>query len=170
MRKLLVTYTLRYGAITAVACILFFLGLYFITKNPLSERRPDIVFNILFLFTAIYLVKKERGGYLHFYEGVSVGFMVNLFASLVTGLFLFFFLEFVDGVPFRTKVAHEIAFLIKDRVRTKEFLTDESFQVLLNSIKNAKPYQLILDELMYKQVCIVPITLLSLVLRKQRPQ
>lgn len=169
MKKKLPRYTLIYGSLTALACLLFFIGLYNISENPLGVRRPDIGFNVIFIFIALAFYRRNNGGYLHFYEGVSVGFLVNLFGSVLTGLGIYLFVVFFNYQPFTAWTTAGIK-LLYDQKETFDILLDaENFERQVTSLKNAKPYQLILDEVMFKQFCIIPITLLSMALRKQRP-
>lgn len=169
MKKQLPRYVLIYGSLTALSCLLFFVGLYNISENPLGVRRPDIGFNVIFIFIALAFFRRNNGGFLHFYEGVSVGFLVNLFGSILTGLGIYLFIELFDNQPFTAWTESGIK-LLYDQKETFDILLDaDNFERQVNSLKNAKSYQLILDELMFKQFCIIPITLLSMALRKQRP-
>lgn len=169
MKKKLLRYVLIYGSLTALTCLLFFIGLYNISENPLGVRRPDIGFNAIFIFISLAFYRRNNGGYLHFYEGVSVGFTVNLFASILTGVGIYLFVILYDSQPFTAWTEAGIK-LLYDQKETFDVLLDaENFERQVVSLKNAKPYQLILDEIMFKQFCIIPITLLSMALRKQRP-
>lgn len=169
MKKQLFKYTLLYGSLAAIACLLFFAGLYFISPNPLGVRRPDIGFNIILIFLAQYFYKKNNAGYLHFYEGVSIGFCVNLFASVVTGIGIFIFVEFIDKMPFTAWIDNGVKLLYDQKATFDVLLSPENFERQVQSLKSARTYQLILDEVMFKTFCIIPITLVSIALRSQRP-
>lgn len=169
MKKLLLKYTLIYGSLAALSCILFFLGLYYTNPNPLANRRPDIGFNIMFIIVSLYYFKKNRGGYMQFYEGFSVGFLVNIFAALLTGLFLYIFIEFIDYQPFQTWIDEGKKMLISQKETFIKIMNKETFQRQLEGLDKAKTYQLILDDLMFKQFSIVAISLLSIVMRRNRP-
>ncbi|MDP5120406.1 MAG: DUF4199 domain-containing protein [Spirosomaceae bacterium] len=169
MKKQLPRYTLIYGSLTALACLLFFIGLYNISPNPLGVRRPDIGFNIMMIFIALAFYRRNNGGYLHFYEGVSVGFLVNLFAAILTGLGIFIFVTFYDNTPFTTWTAEGVKEMYSNKETFDVILDKANFDRTIASLKNAKPYQLVIDEIMFKQFSIIPITLISMALRKQRP-
>lgn len=169
MKKKLPRYTLIYGSFIALACLLFFVGLYILSPNPLGVRRPDIGFNVMFIFIALAFYRRNNGGYLHFYEGVSVGFLVNLFGSIITGIGIYLFVTFYDNTPFISWTQAGIDLLYDQKETFDVLLSPENFERQVESLENAKTYQLILDEVMFKQFSIIPITLISMALRKQRP-
>ena len=169
MKNLLPRYTLIYGSLIALSCFLFFVGLYNLSPNPLGVRRPDIGFNIMFVFIAIAFYRRNNSGYLHFYEGVSVGFLANLLGSVLTGLGIYLFVKFYDGTPFTAWTEAGVKLLYDQKETFDILLSPENFDGQVKSLQNAKPYQLILDEIMFKQFSIIPIALISMALRKIRP-
>lgn len=169
MKKLLLRYTLIYGSLTAAVCLLFFVGMYYVSPNPLGVRRPDIGFNILFIFLSIAFFRRQRGGYLHFYEGVSIGFLVNLLGAVLTGIGIYLFVVFYDSTPLTTWTAEGIKEMYNNRETFDKILDKNNFDRTIVSLKNVKPYQLLLDEIMFKQFAVIPITLISMALRRQRP-
>lgn len=169
MKKKLPRYTLIYGSLIALTCILFFIGLYNLSPNPLGVRRPDIGFNIMLIYIAIAFYRRNNEGYLHFYEGVSVGFLINLAGSILTGIGIYLFVIYFDNVPFTTWTTEGIKEMYTNKETFDTILDQGNFDRTIDSLKNAKPYQLIIDEIMFKQFCIIPITLISMALRKQRP-
>lgn len=165
-KKLLINRVLIFGGLTGLACFLFFLGLYSIEPNPLNLRRPDIGINIIMIWAAIWYYKRFNGGILHFYEGFTIGFLTNLIGAIISGLLIFLFIEIVDYKPFETWLIEGKNFLIREKKMIKEILNEENFERQLASFDTAKSYQLIFDELMFKQLSIIPISLMSLVMRK----
>lgn len=136
--------------------------------NPLQNRRPDIVINILLIFLAIWFYKSRNGGYIHFYEGFTIGFLTNIIAALFTGLAIYCFIKWIDPTPFESWISEGKDFLISRKEELSKFLNEESYKLQLESFDKAKPYQVILDDLMFKQFAIVAIMLISMALRKQR--
>jgi Protein of unknown function (DUF4199) len=166
LRKLVVKYALIFGLLAGLGCFLFFLAKYATKGNPLNERRPDIGINIILIWASIWYFKRNRGGQLHFYEAFSVGFLTNLVASLFCGLLLFLFIEFYDHTPFITWAAEGKALMLREKETFSRILNDETFRKQLLSFDKLKPYQIILDDLMFKQLAIVPISLLSMAMRR----
>ncbi|SOE22829.1 Protein of unknown function [Spirosomataceae bacterium TFI 002] len=169
MRKSIIQTSLVYGLLAGFICVVFFIALYIADPNPLSLRRPDLGINIIFIFTSIYAFKKKNGGILHFYEGFSVGFLTNIIAALFTGISIFLFLTLYDEAPLQAWIESGIEFLKLEKENSlSEVLTDETFNSQIVSLQNAKPYQIILDELMFKQIGIIAISLCTLAMRKHQ--
>ncbi|MBK6977860.1 MAG: DUF4199 domain-containing protein [Cytophagaceae bacterium] len=165
-KKLILGYSITFGVLSGLGCFLFFIAMYYTQPNPLNFRRPDIGINIILIWAAIWYYKRYNGGYLHFYEGFSIGFLTNLIASLISGILVYLFIEVVDNTPFITWIAEAKLFLTKERDLMKTILDDANFKRQLVSLDNSKPYQIILDELMFKQISIIPISLISMTMRK----
>lgn len=169
MRKEIYRMSLLFGLIAGLACFLFFIVMYFMQDNPLSLRRPDLGINIILAGAAIWYYKRKNGGYLHFYEGFSIGFLTNLIGALLTGILIFLFLQFIDIQPFENWMSESKQMLIDDRERSKDLMNEETYQALLKSFDNKKPSVIILDELFFKQLAIIAISLLSMAMRKIKP-
>ncbi len=167
MKKKILRISLIYGIIAGIVCFLFFLVLYSASDNPLKERRPDVGINILFIFLAIWIYKRRNGTYLHFYEGFSIGFLTNIIAALVCGLSIYAFVKWIDPAPFTAWITQGKQFIIDQKDSLDAFLNEESYNLQLKAFDNAKPYQIIFDDLMFKQFAIIAIMLISMALRKQ---
>ncbi len=158
-----------FGGLAGATCLLFFVAMYFTTPNPLSLRRPDLFFNILFVFVGIWYAKKKNGGYIHFYEAFSVGFLSNLFAALVTGTGLYAFVSLIDPSPFNQWIAGGRQFLIDQKEAMSNILSEENFKLQLEAFDKAHPAQLFWDEIIFKQFGIIAVSLISMALRKNKP-
>ena len=93
-RQQIFRYSITFGLLAGLGCFLFFVAMYFTKSDPLSLRRPDIGINIILIWAAIWYFKRNNGGYLHFYEGFSIGFLTNIIAALVSGILVYLFIEF----------------------------------------------------------------------------
>ena len=164
--KAILRYSLFYGSLAAISCLIFFISLYFVNGNPLMFKRPDIGFNIIFIWFAIWNFRRHNGGTLHFYEGFSVGFLTNMIAALITGISIYLYLVFIDIQPLSNWIASSKQVLIDQKATFSIILDERNYQAQLESLSNAKPYQVILDELMFKQFAIIAITLLTMILRR----
>lgn len=158
--------SLLYGTITALVCFAFYWGMTFVNPNPLGSRRPDVGFNLLFIGLAMWQLKRQQQGVLHFYQAFSVGFLTNLWAAFLTGFFLYVSI-LMDPVHFQAWLKEGQALLLAQRETFDRILNEETFQAQLQSLANAKPYQVWLDELMFKQVAVVGMTLIGMILRKK---
>lgn len=165
-RQRILKYGLTFGTIAGLVCFLFFISLYLSDPNPLNIRRPDIGFNIIFIFVGIWYFKRRNGGILHFYEGFSIGFVINIVAALISGVAIYLFLTFYDMTPFQTWLDEGVRFLESRKDSLDEVLNEESFNLQVQALREAKPYQVIFDELMFKQLGIIAISLISMALRR----
>lgn len=158
--------SLLYGTLTALICLAFYWGMTLVNPNPLGSRRPDIGFNLLFIGVAMWQLKRQQNGILHFYQAFSVGFLTNLWAAFLTGFFLYLSILLYPA-PLQAWIQEGQALLMSQRATFDKILNEETFQAQIRSLAEAKPYQVWLDEMMFKQVAIVGITLVGMVLRKK---
>lgn len=165
-RNQILKYSLFFGSIAGFACFLFFWGLYATKTNPLALRRPDIGINIIMIWAAIWYFKRFNGGYLHFYEAFSIGFLTNIIAALVSGVLVYLFIEYVDAKPFVEWMMHGKALLLKDKELFEKMLNEKSYQQSLLSFDTQKHSVIITDDLIFKQIAIVAISLLGMAMRK----
>jgi hypothetical protein len=103
---------------------------------------------------------------LHFYEAFSVGFLTNIIAALISGLSIYLFVEFVDLTPFTTWINDGKAMMIDKKAEMVKIMGEENHRNNLLSLSNSKPITIFYDNLIYKQFSIVPISLLSMAMRK----
>jgi hypothetical protein len=167
LNKKVYLYSLVFGLSAGILCFLFFLMLYAGNENPLELRRPDLGINILLIFLAIWFYKSRNGGFIHFYEGFSIGFLTNIIGALTSGVAIYLFVKFIDPTPFQNWIRNGKQFLIDQKEALSTILNEESFKLQLEAFDKAQPYQIILDDLMFKQFAIVAIMLISMALRKQ---
>jgi Protein of unknown function (DUF4199) len=166
MRKIIILQGLKFGVIAGIACFLFFLAFYALKPNPLYYYKLDLGVVIILVWAAIWYFKRYNGGILHFYQSFSIGFLTNMVAALVSGILIYLFVEFVDIKPFTTWITESKAVLLKDKESFVKIMNEANFERQLVSLDNSKPYQIIFDVLMFKQLAIIPIGLLSMVMRK----
>jgi Protein of unknown function (DUF4199) len=165
-RNQIFKYSITFGLIAGIACFLFFLAMYSMKSNPLSLRRPDIGINIIMIWAAIWYFKRNNGGFLHFYEGFSIGFLTNIIAALISGVLIFLFVEIVDKQPFITWIIEGKALMLREKETFAKILNDDNFRRGLLSLEKSKPSTIIYDDLMFKQFAIIPISLFSMAMRK----
>ncbi len=166
MKKIILRQSLIFGLLAGFSCFLFFITMYNLKSNPLNFRRADIGINIILIWAAIWYFKRNRGGYLHFYEAFSIGFLTNLFAAIISGILVYVFIEFYDKTPFNVWIFEGKALMLKEKETFSRILNDETFRKQIISFDSLKTYQIITDELMFKQIAIVPISLISMAMRK----
>ncbi len=168
MRKVL-QISLFFGLLAGLLYFLFFILMYFTIDNPLANKTAPLGLQIIVLLFAIWYFKRLNHGYLHFYEGFTIGLVGNLLAAVLSGLLIFAFLEVIDGQPFQTWVSESISFLKADRPSKKEIMSDEAFEKMLMSLENSTTSSVIFDRLMASFWAIFPIGLFCMATRKIKP-
>lgn len=161
--------TVVFGLIAGFSYFLIFLLLYFSVDNPLRDKIAPIGLQLILLLYGIWVYKKKRDGYLHFYEGITIGFAGNFIAALLAGLLLWLFLITIDIKPFEVWITESINFLIEDRPGKLDVMSEETFDHMINSIRESKPHTIIWDRLMAAFWLVFPIGLFVMVLRKVKP-
>jgi Protein of unknown function (DUF4199) len=166
MRKVIILQGLKFGVLAGIACFLFFLAFYALKPNPLYYYKLDLGIVVIIVWAAIWYFKRNNGGILHFYQSFSIGFLTNIVAALVSGVLIYLFVEFIDMKPFTAWIEHSKTLLLRDKESFVKIMNEANFERQIVSLNNSKPYQIIFDVLMFKQFAIIPIGLLSMVMRK----
>ncbi len=166
MRKEVIKYGVRFGLFVGIAVFVFFLSFYAIGKNPLMYSRQSIGLNIILMWAGIWYFKRNNGGILHFYQSFSIGFIINIVGALLAGILIFLFVQYYDTEPYRLWIVESKAMLMRDKADFVKIMNEANFQRQLESLDKGKPYQIIFDELMFKQLAIVPLGIMSMVMRK----
>ena len=92
--------SIRYGGIAAILSIILFLILFYSGQNPLLIP-PFLDFRILlFPIFLVYSIRdyKENynGGFLHFWQGFSIGMLVILIIAIIMALFILIFGSWIE--------------------------------------------------------------------------
>lgn len=166
--------SLIYGSLAAGICVFVaMLQYYGLHKSPFGRyKAPAFGINIIFIIVAVWTYRAKNGGVLTFTEGFSVGFMTNFFAALFTATFFYIFVQFIDSQWGNNQ---SIMLWIKENVNGIERIKDahiKSFGVkeyndLLkqaNEVPSAA--YVFLDELGKKQICIIAVTVISIIFRR----
>ena len=166
--------SLIYGSIAAGICIFVaMLQYYGLHKSPFGRyKAPAFGINIIFIVVAVWTFRANNGGVLSFTEGFSVGFMTNLFAALITGIFFFVFVQFIDSQWGNSQsimlwVQENVAGIEKIReAHTKNFGLKEYEDLLKQAKEIPSAGYVFLDELGKKQLCVIAITVISIIFRR----
>ena len=105
--KPLLKVSLIFGLITGVLVFLFFLGLYFMDIVPLGNNKIlDFGIHIILIAGACWYYRKYVGnGFLHLWEALTIGYVVNTFGALIAGWLIYFFVTYADPSVFTDYIA-----------------------------------------------------------------
>lgn len=89
---------LKYGAISAIVSIVFFLILALSGQNAFDNKWGWIgmLFSIVILILAQKNFKGEGDGFMSYGQGVGIGFWISLVAVIVAGLFSYTYANIID--------------------------------------------------------------------------
>lgn len=161
------------GGVTGALGILYFLALYgFDVESVLYVRtmRPlDFGFFLIGMVATVWYYRKYiNGGMLHLWEGLTICYVINTVASLLTGWFLYLFVTQIDPAVFTEYIANLKSFLISDKANYVKQFSEEAFARELTKTEATQPADLIWDELFKKfAMAIFPGLIISLIFRKQ---
>jgi Protein of unknown function (DUF4199) len=158
------------GFTTGVLGFVYFLALYALEIPPLGNHKSlDFGINIIAMTAAVWYYRKTAGhGMLHFWEGLSICYIVNTVGALVTGWFIYFFVTQADPDVFTQYITNSLALLQQGKADIVKTLGADQFAVLVDKLNKTQPADLIADEVSKKTVlAILPAFIISLVLRKQ---
>ncbi len=170
--KPLLKIPMLFGAATGVMAFLFFLGLYAIGVMPLGNNKVlDFgIFLIMMVAACWYYRRKIGHGYMHFWEGLTICYVVNTVGAFVLGWLIFLFIEFIDPELFTKYLAEMHQLLMQGKADLVKDIGEAEFQTMQKAVDKTKPGELITDELAKKTVmAVLPILIISLIFRRQEP-
>lgn len=170
--KPLLKIPLIFGAATGVMAFFFFLALYFIGVMPLGNKRAlDFGIYLIMLISACwYYRKKVNYGYLHFWEGLTIGYVVTAVGAFVSGWLVYLFITWIDPGVFAGYLAQMEKLLMQGKPELVKSIGEAEFQAMVKNVAATHPGELITDELSKKTVmAVLPILIVSLLFRRQSP-
>ena len=163
--------SLKFGAIAGIACLGYSVVLDLIGITPISGKLfPS---NIFILIASILAVKSYRRNNpdetLHFWEGLSLCFVVALSASIIVGGGLYLFYSTEHGQELLAKFVVEA---VKEYTTARQQIIKETnleyFNNLIAGIKAIDPVSIAFTELKQRPlIAILPSIMISLYYRRQ---
>lgn len=166
----LLKYPLIAGLATGIFCFLYFLGLYALGVPALGDIRVlDYGINIIMIVATIWYYRKNVGqGRLHLWEGLTIGYVLNTIAALVTGWLIYFFVTQVDPGVFAEYVVNSKKLLLEGKKQLIDQFGLETFNEQWDKVNSMQPGVLLPDELTKKTaLAVLPVLIVSLIFRKQ---
>ena len=158
------------GLATGVLCFFYFLGLYALGVPPLGNIRVlDYGIHIIMIGATIWYYRRKIGqGRLHLWEGLTIGYVLNTAAALVTGWLVYLFVTQVDPGVFAEYVVNSKKLLLEGKKQLVDQFGPETFNEQWTKVSTMQPSVLLPDELTKKTaLAVLPVLILSLIFRKQ---
>ncbi|GAB4032365.1 DUF4199 domain-containing protein [Spirosoma jeollabukense] len=158
------------GLATGVLCFLYFLALYAAGVPALGNIRVlDYGIHIIVMVGTVWYYRKYIGhGRLHLWEGLTIGYVLNTIAALVTGWLIYLFVTQIDPGVFAEYVVNSKKLLLEGKKQITDQFGPETFAKQWDKVITMKPSVLLPDELTKKTaLAVLPVLIISLLFRKQ---
>jgi hypothetical protein len=171
MKHPIIRVSFFFGLACALVAFSFFLFLYWQKADALSIGRlaADAFSAFLFVIAAIWYFKKVvRRGSLHFWEGLSVGFLTNLFATIISATGIYLFITLIDPQVLTRHIAEMQGMLIRNKAKYVIIGNGEAnFNTLLASVGQTTGKNIFWDEILKKLVVTVLVPIVAMLFRRQ---
>lgn len=168
--KPLLKVSLAFGGITGLLAFVFFLGLYFMGVIPLGNHKVlDFGIHIILIAGACWYYRKYFGnGFLHLWEALTIGYVVNCVGAFINGWLIYLFITFVDPSVFTSYVTEMMQLLDAGKVQLIKDIQEPEYLKMYKDVQAMQPSVVIKDEVSKKMLMgIIPILVISLIFRKQ---
>ena len=168
--KPLLKVSMVFGVITGLLAFIFFLALYLLRLEPLSNIRVlDMGIFIILISGACWYYRKNVGkGLLHLWEALTIGYVVLCVAAIINGWLIYLFVSYVDSSVFTDYISAGLHLLDQDRKTQLSYLTEPEFIKMYKEVQDNKPSIIIKNEIVQKFILgIIPILVISLIFRRQ---
>ena len=168
--KPLLKIPLAFGVLVGVICFIFFLIIQGLGKFSATTRGLDVGFFIIIIAAACWYYRKHIGkGYLHMWEGISIGYVVWIAGSLLCGYLTAGYFALMPEALTRYQQTLRQSLLINQADAVKVWGQD-IFDQKIADIMHLTPSSFIFDEFRFTVLLVViPILLIALGFRKQPP-
>ena len=160
-----------FGLISAFVAFSFFLFLYWRGADALSISRlaADAFNAFLFIVAAMWYYKRVvRKGLLHLWEGLSIGFLTNLTATLISSTVIYLFITWIDPQVLHTHIHEMQQMLLRNKVKYEIIGQGKvDFNQLVATIGKTTVSNIFWDEVLKKLVVTILVPVVALLLRRQ---
>ena len=169
MAKHIATVPFKYGLAGGGFSILLFLVLWLADINPLATNRIyDFILIPLFVFFSVKEYRDYRNrGVLHFWEGIVTGTLTFACLALVSGLFIWLFLEFAPTSLLQDYIDARMGMIHDNKEALVDKLGEPAVAKSLDELPHTSPLKLGMDDFLKKVFIGMFFTaVIALVLRK----
>ncbi|AXE19473.1 hypothetical protein DR864_17850 [Runella rosea] len=162
---------LAFGVLAGFVCFLFFLVVQNLEKFSGTGRALDVGFFAIIIAAACWYYRKNIGkGYMHAWEGISIGYVVWLTGALLCGYLTSMFFYFSPSALDRYKQTLRTS-LVTNQAEAMKVWGKEIYQQKLADISQLTPSSFIFDEFRFTLLLvIIAILLIALIFRKKQPE
>jgi hypothetical protein len=166
----LLKYPLLAGLATGILCFIYFLALYALGVPPLGNIRVlDFGIVIIMMVATVWYYRKYVGhGMMHLWEGITICYVLNTIAALLSGWLIYFFVTVISPDVFAEYVVNSKQLLLDSKKQLTDQFGPETFNQQWQKISSMTPGVLLPDEMTKKTaLAVLPVLIISLIFRKQ---
>ena len=154
--------SIKYGLVGSAVAIACFLGFYFLHENPLlSSKLLDVVIILIFL---IFSMKEFKDVYtdneFHFWQGMSIGMINYLTIALLSGIFIWIMVKFVDPELLKSYIQERIQLIETNKNTIKETFNAITYQQAIDGVRHTTAFDLALDDFLKNSIIGLFLTII----------
>jgi len=160
---------LVYGSLNTGFFILAFITLWLLGRSPFSETiNLDFLLAPAVGFIMLRVFKEQwNGGVLHFWQGMTLGFVYGLVAAILGGFFVYAFAQWISPDALATHVEMLVQETENKRVELIEQFDEATYEVVLQKNKETSPGTLFLDAFLRKGfVALMSTSFIAIFMRR----
>lgn len=165
--------SVRFGTVAAGVCMILFTVLYYSGRNPMVIPAfldfRLLLFPIFLVFGIRDFRENRNNGYLHFWQGFSVGMLIVLIVAVVMGFYIYFLGSLLDP-GFTSHYIHTtMDNIVNARDRIIAQVGEKAYRESLRLVPTTTLFDLSLDYFIKSLPPGIILTILiSLVLRRNQ--
>lgn len=174
-RKLYLLLPFKYGVVGGLFAVALFLVLILSGANPLLSTPVDFLVNLIILLIFVIFSIKEfknihHGGYLHFWQGMSIGVFTVTVIALISSVFILLYLNWFDPTLLDGYKSSMEALINSNKSAFVEQYGEAVYSKTLADNSEVRPIDLAMDEFLKKKVFIgFFVTLIVSVIMRRNP-
>lgn len=162
---------LKYGLVSGGLAIVLFFVIMLFDENPLIVNKWFDYFLIaVFVYFGVREFRRyEQGGYLQFWQGISVGFVTYATSALLFAVVIGIYL-FTLGQPWVANfVADRTAMVEENRENFVQELGEATYQQVRREVAATTTFDILLDDFFRKIMAGLFVTLIVAMVQRRNP-
>lgn len=167
----LLTVPVKYALVGGFLTIVLFFILLFFDKNPfVANKWFDFILLPIFVFFSVKEYKKYyNGGFLHFWQGMTVGFFTCFIIAVIAAVFIWSYLNFVSPELLQEFITDRINLITESKESFIQQFGEEIYRKTLADMKLLTPADMALDDFLRKVFIGLFITSVVAVVMRRLP-
>jgi hypothetical protein len=160
------------GLLSGAACATYFILLYANVQTSPMARFIDVwIPAFAMIFSMWYVRSARRDSHLHFWEGLMMGNITQLFTAIISASVIYFMLTYVNDAALKGYIEATQQWMIHSKENTVRVFGQKAYDMQLAQNLKLSARDLFIDELVKKiMYMFVLVPLISLILRKKVAQ